>query len=516
VRRTPAIWVLTSCVGALWALAIPPYAQPDERAHVIRAYAAARGHLVGAELDARTRAEWYAQTRGRVRPKTSSLVSVRTPMAFASAQQYRSCFARRRRVTPAECPQLSASTREVDGFTWQGRSPPMVHLVLGTATFFRLDTVAMYVMRVMSAVLCAALVAMAAVSVRRVGRAASAGLLVALTPMGLGLFGSATPSGIEIAAGIATWASLCALLSRVDVTDAAIDRAGVASLLLILARPIGLVWLAIIVMLTVLWSGDPRWLLGVRRARAWAAALGVAAISAIGWLLYAQTLSTAHNTNGGVDIPRWDAFVRTFDQTGLFYRQMIGVFDSDRTTFAPPVTIALWTAGIVVLFGLVFMSRRLRVGHVLAIFALVACVVLIPVALQGSSARGAWNWWRGRYTLPLAAGLPILIGATIAQQRLRLLRRSAYVIAGALVVAHVAAFWVVLRRYTAGADRSWSFFEDIRWHPPLNAAVLVVLYAVSIAALYVVVAFGNGWREEPVSASMSNAKPAEPLRARAP
>ncbi len=508
VRRPLVIFALAAAVGLAWSFAVPLFSQPDERADVIRSYAAVRGELVGPGLTAQQRALWKTETQGLERPKASSVVRVRSSEALASSEYYRPCFARLPEMTPADCPQLSNSTHEVESWTWQGRSPPLVHLALGVVTFFRQDSAAVYVMRLVAALICAALIAMAAVALRKVGRFATIGLLIALTPMLLFLAGGATPSGVEVAAATAVWASLVLLLTSDDATDRALDRFGIASVLLILARPVGLLWFVLIMAICALWSGTPSRLMRFRRARAWAIGIGVVSLLAACWLVYAQTLSTNHNTNEGRHIALLHAAKATVDQTGMFMHQMLGAFDGDRAAFVPRITIGVWIACIGLLL---FFLRRVRTREVLAFLAVIGCVVSIPVVLQSFSAAGAWNWWRGRYTLPLAVGLPIVIGATLARRGRNPSRLAAFGIPAALVVGHVAAFWIMLQRYTAGADASWWFFDEIRWHPPLfSSLVWISLYAVAVAALQFAIVSSRRSRQTP--AAMTIASVTNPAR----
>ncbi|HTL86683.1 MAG TPA: DUF2142 domain-containing protein, partial [Acidimicrobiia bacterium] len=471
----------------------PPFSQPDELAHARRAYAAVRGDLIGRALTSSDVAQYDRALHQRQRlgwdslPKLSSLEMVRSPQVFASGDSMRACLAERAEITPADCPRLSSRTNDVPTWTWQDRSPPLVHLILGTVTLAIHNVTATYLMRVLAALLCAALLTIAWASLIAVGGIARFGLLVALTPMALFLTGGATPNGIEVAAAAAVWSSATALIlaSPVRRTRAAIDRFGTASLVLILARPISLIWFVLIVSLSAIWGGrQALTVLRIPRVRVWMCALGTVAAIAIGWLLHAQTLSTDHNTNGGKPFTAAHAARHTLAKTAYYARQMTGVFDSDRRVFLSHIGSIVWATALVAVVVLAIV-RRLAVRQLLVLAAIVVATILIPVVLQTLSRTGAWDWWRGRYALPIAMGVPLLAAIGIAKNERGASRSWMAVGVIPLACVQVSAFWLVLRRYTSGVNHSWWFFSAVRWRPPLLApALLILAYAIAVAALY--------------------------------
>jgi hypothetical protein len=105
--------------------------------------------------------------------------------------------------------------------------------------------------------------------------------------------------------------------------------------------------------------------------------------------------------------------------------------------------------------------------------------------LEFIEARKFGFGWQGRYTLPLAVGLPILCGFALAQDADRIPRRGRIVLVLGIgfVVAHFLAFWQNLRRYTVGDDGSLLFWRDADWSPPFPSLFLLTAYLLLLVAL---------------------------------
>jgi hypothetical protein len=175
-------------------------------------------------------------------------------------------------------------------------------------------------------------------------------------------------------------------------------------------------------------------------------------------------------------------FQQTLGTTSQTYREMIGVFGWQDTP-APMLTFVLWTGilGALVALGIGLARRRQAV----AIGALFGLIILVPAVLEFIEARQFGFGWQGRYTLPLAVGLPILCGVALAEEPRRLLprRRLALVFGVTFFVAQFLAFFENLRRYTVGLGGSLHFWYDAEWSPPLPSSFLLVSYAVLLVAL---------------------------------
>jgi hypothetical protein len=61
-------------------------------------------------------------------------------------------------------------------------------------------------------------------------------------------------------------------------------------------------------------------------------------------------------------------------------------------------------------------------------------------------------FWQGRYTLPLAVGVPLVAAAG---SRARLGRRSLALLLAVLAVCHLVGYVITLGRYTVGPATGW-------------------------------------------------------------
>jgi hypothetical protein len=121
------------------------------------------------------------------------------------------------------------------------------------------------------------------------------------------------------------------------------------------------------------------------------------------------------------------------------------------------------------------------------IAGLAASVVLVPAVLEFIEARRFGFGWQGRYTLPLAVGLPILCGFALAMEGRAFPRQERIVIMVgiAYVVAQFLAYWQNLRRYTVGYNGALLFWRDPAWSPALPSLFLLSAYAVLLVGLAV-------------------------------
>ena len=484
---TGLVFLSFLAIGVVWALAVPRFSQPDEGAHVVRSAAVAAGNLVGGSLTAENRESYDAeQARRRDQnyaplPRPSALVIVSVPESLASGLIQRACYARRPAVTPAECPGLSSATSQVDSWTWQGRNPPMVHMVMGLVTVVDPSATAVWLMRFVGVGMTAALLTAAFGAARRLGGAAPLGLLLAMTPMVLYLNAGATTNGIEISAGLALFAGLVALWRTHDSRWR--HMVGVSAVTVALARPLGPLFVVAILAVVMVWGGNPRQIL--RLGWVWMSVVVASVVVAVGWLVGSGALSGGSNTNWPSGNSAQTVVVDSVGDWALFVHQMVGVFDADRTTFISPVVVVLWLTAMAGLGLLVRRSRR----QTLVVMGLAAGVLFVlPAVMQGISADGAGSWWRGRYQLPAWVGVSVLLAAgswrrpqpDVATIGVR------WAVAILFVVGQLGGLWTAIRRFTAGEDSSLWFLGEMRWSPPLPVGILLGVFTLAAVTLAVV------------------------------
>ena len=489
-------FTLLVLILSAWSIATPLFAAPDEPSHVIRAVAAAHGEfsvksarLSRTALAALQRRGTLGNLRGAetIRGATRELI----PEIYASGYNV-GCFAFYRDRTAA-CESFTGPTTLANVYTTSGREPPAYFAAVGLVSWVTspgAETV--YVMRLLSALLCAALLASAFVTTELFRRPAVAalGVVLAFTPMALFLGSVVNPSGIEIAAAITAWICGVALVWRTDgeIDRRLVARLAIAASVLALARPLGPLWVAFVgaSMLAVARRGTVRRLLRVPTVR-YAAEL-VACFAAFQgiWSVAAGTLNAGLNNNGGAVGP-YDLLLR--DSIGGTYprfQQMVGIFGWLDTT-SPSVTYVIWIValGLLAVLAVLLASRRIN----MTLASLAALVIVIPVAFEAPDLHTSGFYWQGRYTLPLAVGVPILAGLTVASSgelsTIPRRRRVLYLLGGALLVAQAAAFVQTLRRYMVGYEGKLLFFVGPAWQPPLPALLLIVVFVAAYAALLV-------------------------------
>jgi hypothetical protein len=135
----------------------------------------------------------------------------------------------------------------------------------------------------------------------------------------------------------------------------------------------------------------------------------------------------------------------------------------------------------------------------------------VPILGELMEARSSGLFWQGRYTLPLAVGVPILAGAIAARSPLRLTLPARIPVIGATVLAfcHVTDFAQTLRRYTVGYDGAIQFWNHPQWTPPISGLWLTIAFIVTIVAftMWLVGPGADDIGTEPAAAVRTGAAP---------
>jgi len=486
-RRWWVSFSLVAALGFLWALASPPTSTTDETAHAIRAAAVARGELIGRPLTSSQRAVFHARNGFGGYEGGSSVApyrAVSVPEIYDRPNW--GCFVLHVERSAA-CLEFSGPQRDASVVTPTPWYPPAYYAWVGLAAKpVSAGPRALYVMRLASVVLAAALLASAVASLSRVGDSpfVKLGLLVAVTPAALFLAASVNPNGLEITAGLALWVSGAVLATEArSPADGQLDRrlivrVGIAAAVLVLARQLGPMWAALI-LLVLAAIGGMRGLRTLRSSRAlWACGVGLVMclIAALAWIVRVDVfdkdkyLGAPPNKSGG-ELAR-EAIGDGF----FFFSEMVGMFGWDNVR-APTLTFLVWTAVVGGLCALAVALGRRREGiALLAVGSLAAVMLVVLGVLQRGHSEA-----QGRYVLPIAVGVPVLAGLALREPALRRARGTAVVLAGgALVAGHVLAYGQNLRRYTVGADGTVWFWTNPSWSPPVSPLLLVLGYFVAV------------------------------------
>ena len=493
--------MLIGSVGVFWALASPPTAGPDERDHAVNANAVVRGQLVGDRPSAaqlRTLAETPWQE--------SAFRSVDVPAIYGVRSLQ--CFAFNREVTAA-CLRFEGSDRVAPVLTPVSWYPPAYYAVVGAVSRpFPAGETAMYVMRFTGVAVMAALLASAVASLRRAAaaRVRLVALLVGLTPMALFLGASVNPSGVEIAAGLALWASGVVLVREVrdggGIDGPVALRVGIAATVLTLSRHDGPFWLgAILVTLALVAGRSAVWtLVRSRRLRIWAVVVAMCTAAQLAWVFVVGTLDDEHSLFRPEHFSASDSIRIAVGRSSHWYHEMVGWFGWLDTP-SPMLTVVLWSFAIggLLLLAVALGQRRWFV----AALVVLGVTALLPVLLEYLALMDiVAGRWQGRYALPFVVGVPLL--AAVALERDDIAARvssSAFpvVIAVALGLAQVVALAQNLRRYTVGYDGEVWFFLDPAWSPPLGPVAVVVGFTVMLVLLYAWLLRGTAPDQAPAS-----------------
>ncbi|WP_164704688.1 DUF2142 domain-containing protein [Blastococcus litoris] len=472
-------WVLVSVLGGVWAFATPLFGSPDEPAHAVYAAAAAHGQV-------------WAETTG-------VLTEVTVPADFATASAVPPCFAFHPDVAAGCAPEYGGESGTAVTQTSAGRYPPAYYVYAGLPTYVADGAAAVHLMRLLTVFLVAAFVASAACSALRTSRPALAltGLGLAVTPTVLFFAGTVNPQAPEIAAGIGLWTSGYVLLLRLredprsplSWRDPLVRRTLLAAVGLTLIRPLSLLWLALIVAVLLVALADKAVLRRLVTAPAvlWAVpVLAVTAGSTLVWILFRNALAQQDVTIYA-DMPLQEAVVFSFERVNDQLTQMIGMFGW-LDVASPGFSYAAWTIALVVLaaLGIPRATGREKVAVLLVALAL----LVVPGLLQLQAYKVSAFVWQGRYSMPLAVGVPLLLGlfaASAAPGRARATRWLLAGLAATIAFVHVTAMVWALNRNVSGTDELFAATPD-QWTPPLPVPVLIgtMLVAATAAAVLVV------------------------------
>ena len=478
--------LLFSQVG-LWSIMVPVAEGLDEPAHVINAASVVRGQVFKSGVDLYSHAL-------EVFPAT-------VPGTFADGLVF-TCSGTfppgsMVPITPAECYSPPPSNPSVvHTWTYVGQYQPLYYLLVGLPSLVGASTYVLYAMRLVSALLAALLLTVAVVvAARYLGESlASAAIAIALTPMVLYLCSGVQPNGIEIASAISLWICGAALIrrrGRAPWTLAA--AAGASAAALSVVRPISPVWdILILMVLTYLCPSEVRRRLWSQaHFRRTAAIVVVCVLGSVTWIVARHGLTTGLNGPGDWLPPGTPASAvlrSVLGGTSVALAQMVGAIGAQQQGVSL-LAYLIWIGLLVMVAYLIVVDRvRDKRGRLVKAWTvLAATVVLLPgvAVVIGGRTHGAATWF-GRYSLPIAVGLPLLLAFCDRRTYRSAFSQVAVVVAG---TGQAIAFLVILRGFTtASAPTELSSSLALRsWQPPLSvvpcAALFVVVTAMVVTVL---------------------------------
>ncbi|HET9168128.1 MAG TPA: DUF2142 domain-containing protein [Actinospica sp.] len=465
-----------------WSLGTPLLSAADEPEQSIKAAAVVRGEFSGAE-HVWNFSGWQSTYT------TPDYLEIRYhlphSLAVALAEHDPACYAFTTQSTPT-C-TVHANKHKVakagDSALSHMNYSPLYYVLVGWPSLLFHGSAALYAMRVVSALMTALLLAAAFTTSARRGRTAAVGVVAAVTPAAV-YFGSVVnPSGLEITSALLAWASLISM-TQVEPGDRArgSDRVmfTIAAATLVLVRPLGPVWLAAIVAAVLTMSPEPRerirQALRVRDIRWTAGLIGAALLATAAWDVTQNTMGIIKHVNPTYTMAK--GVYLTLNQTPQFLAQMVGLIGWN-DVHEPTATTYLWYGAVIglVLAAIVIGGRRER----LVLLALAALVLLFPLAFEAYSGAAYGVGWQGRYTLPLAIGLPLLAAEVLGRRMRRadlgsIPRSLAATLGSALALAYLCEVWWAWRRYAQGLGPLSHYLPfSAKWVPVIGWPMTLLL-----------------------------------------
>ncbi len=459
-----------------WILTLPPFRGLDEFDHAYRAAAVAHGEWLPDPVSA-------ANGRGELVTVPRTLVEAAGPVC--NSYDY---------TGPENCaPVTDAGDGMVTVASGAARYNPAFYWVMGTAARPFEGSEALYVMRLTAALLCAAFIALAGWSVSLWSRTRwpMVAILVALSPVAVYSTALAAPNGIEMSAGLALWTTLLGL-SRPGLSPkvqrALILAAVPCAVVLSTVRLLGVMWLGLIVLCAAA-------LIGLKGARAlWArqrrsllVAVGIVTSAVLTSLLWLVVSSQNTRGQGGVD--HADPITNSLKAIPVWFIQSIAAFPALNELAPVPV----YVIGTTVFLGILYLGLRLGSGRQrVVLLSVVALAVAIPVAATVATYTTSGLVWQGRYGLPLAFGIVLLVGLVLETRLFAHPLTRPHLLVGVVALAVEQTIGIV---HVLGQERRESPLSgDPAWLMPspwLVGALMVGGWLVCVAAA----------RAQPVSTS---------------
>lgn len=496
-----AIAVVIGC----WILGNPRSSGPDEPSHMVASAALVRG-----ERD------------GRVDPVRPGYTLFLVPAMVGSPDP--ACWSTSVGLDP-NVPVTCATSQELttdEQFvgTSSENYPPWGFVLPGLASYVPEAGLYAYLARALNALIPLVLVGWSVSNLARHRRILGVAALAGLTPIAWFTFGVVNPSAVAIAGGLALWAGLL-----VPTGHRATWLATAGWVALMLPRRDGPIWVLLIVLTCC-------WLTGRRPAELWrdlalpqrAAVVGAAVLAPVTPLWNGETnlnlvLSLAPLGLVAVDLLARQYRSRTspderraivggsvlavvlflgiavtlrpggFDTnvvrlvvtaTGEHLRQLVGVLGWLSTPVPPSMVFLQWA----LLGGLATVAYlECRRAALVGAAALAAAIVTAWVLELGQGANYG-RYWHGRYTMPLAVGLPIVLAwravrAAPADDEETLVDRLVPVVAVVAWIVSNVAFAAAQQRWAVGIGGTWYPWRWDTWSPPVWPFALIVFHAIA-------------------------------------
>jgi hypothetical protein len=401
---------------------------------------------------------------------------------FGVAHQIPWCF-----VPYADKPACNTPIEDqpIDHPAWtgMGRYPPGGFVISGIGTLAGPNDFGFRLSRTMIAGASALVLTLAFVCLKR--RSLSVlPMLIAITPGVIFISSVISPSGLEICAAVALWASLPSFISATDVHRLEAVTMALSGVVLIAGRPLGVVLYAVVAGIVVIASGLVREMrTHVRKHFVVYGLHSIAALFMIWWYLFIFNSVVDPKMTAG--LPKISIAAQLLHAVGDIPRvidESIGNYGWLDTPTPRPIALVIFATTVTVVAvgwrGLTQSAKR--------------AIGLLGVACVGLIIAEDLNYYRilrgfgvqGRHLTPLIVGIPI-IGA----RYLRISDRSKWVTVAIWGGVIVGSGMAALRRYSVGVigDNALDMFSHPVWSPPLGINWSIALLIVTSIGVGVVV-----------------------------
>lgn len=492
-------------IGA-WSLAAPYNGTPDEQAHVERAAGVALGQIT-------------PQVGGNGSPLGAYQ---RVPSGLVRD----TCF-QSKADTPAACAQPPGSGRTpVSVVTGAGWYNPVYYAVVGWPLALWPGWSGLLIARLISAALCALLLTGAMVSALRWSRLRmmAVGVVVVTTPITLQMTSAVNPNGMEIASGVALFASGIPLflLPRRDRFDRwLLWQTAISAGILATLRAAGPVWVAfaaVALLLPLRWATLRKGLHDkvVRRS---VAILGLIILLALGWTVTQKATGLENFREATRFSPVGSAYA-ILQQWHQYTDELVGIM-SYLDTRLPEIIYMVWEAAVAtIIIAAVVQGTRLDRWRMFVIFMGGAgLATAIQVALLNQEGFVT----QGRYMLPLLVGLVLMAAFVLEERGLnpRAIRTGGRMITILVLPLQLFALAYTMVRWQHGIPKRFAGAHDLNplagpWHPVVGSLtpLLVETAGICVMGFLLWTTAGHAGVARPqVQSAAAGAEPAADLEA---
>ena len=461
-------WVVVVPFVALWSLANPLMAAPDESANVFEAAAAVR-------LEFNT-----PLVAIPVLGKENQIV---LPPSLVRLGHISDCLVNP--VNSAHCEHPAATTSNITT-TQFGRYPQLYYLIVGWPTLFSKAQLGVYGVRLVAAFWCSGLIALGIWELLTFasGRRWLMGIFVSLTPAFAYWCSVANNSGFEISASFAMWCGLLTLATRKDLPKSLLWTSAISTGLLIQTRPISPILAATIVGTSAVLAGRSRAkeiiASGSARGPLVIVAISIAAAGvwdvSVGGPPLLGVKPPAHSTLGALRM----IFHLEANRVQSLVGNLLGVLE-------PRPLFLLWVAMLGTVVIVVWKSTLLRTK--LVALGLVAFIFAIATAFEIHYFSEVGAWWQARYGMPLLIGVPLVLTlGPLKAVRVRQIPSFIYTtFSASFVVLQFGTLAWAIHRYANGINGPWRIARQ-SWQPPGGIVILLGLSVTLTAAIVILLA----------------------------